>query len=381
MQSILNKTLALLALSFSVLSFAQAGPWSLNDVTYLFPMPINAEVQSKLMVLNTMSLRDGKELVGSAAYQKFFGAYFQNMTALGIRIDPCFRDHFEDKCRRQVRIVWQPLVPFNRKIISVDAALHTFYDLNDSEFMALINELQVLKKKYAITTDNQPLWVHPGFKKDRETDYQKEFMRAILSKIGFSNTTRIAVMRLGGMRGTLWEFQSFDVENGIIRGTTIFDLNAYFQRFENVAPTGEFDSAGSLNDAAKSEHSDQLMKVLDQSNNPALQSVETLKLYLGRAIKLEQTSAHLAGTIDCISCHASTGVKVWAANKLIRQGVQVDLSRKPGRHNYLNRSRTYGPTNNFRALGYISDQVQLSDRLINESALVADWLNESQRKR
>ena len=58
-------------------------------------------------------------------------------------------------------MVWQPLILSVYGISTLDAAVHTFYELSETEFRQMTSALQDVKAKYGAPTAGLPLGIHP----------------------------------------------------------------------------------------------------------------------------------------------------------------------------------------------------------------------------
>jgi len=427
-------------LLFTAIS-AQAGQWDLNDVTYLFPLPTavtasgairaadkapNGKVLipidqviavSKIPANNGMpeqtfqfqSLRTGDILPRS----KNFDTY-KDLFLIAIRIDPCFRDTFSDSCRKQVRAVWQPVDHWREnKPESVDAALHTFYDLSDNEFSTLLNDLQTLKRTLKVDTAKLPLGIHPGFSNTKVTEFQKAFRALILPFLGSNRIVRLARVTLE-VSSSGWDLSSKDfLANGKKQTVMIFPGDVARQQTFNIAGIDSMTDNGMprnqdaegfkkvadeiltrkiyepegrafkglliadvANNGTSKERGDQLGNVFRDSSK-ALALPEQRRTIFQRAARIENPAKHLPGTIDCVSCHIATSVKTMTGSP---QDIIRAVPRFAGRYDLQNTSTYYGDSHNMRMLGYMYENIQLADRVIYESAEVADALNRRQQK-
>ncbi|MBC7398081.1 MAG: hypothetical protein H7333_11615, partial [Bdellovibrionales bacterium] len=153
MKSVSPRRLAAIAflVSFSSLK-AHASRFGLNDVTILLPLPPIGQI-AELIAPAAMGSRG--VLLAKDIYFRFpaldssFDAqtlYDRDFKVIGIRIDPCFAEGSSTTCRKQIRLVWQPVQEVVGATVTLDAALHTFYEFNDSEWNELVREWSPLAK-------------------------------------------------------------------------------------------------------------------------------------------------------------------------------------------------------------------------------------------
>lgn len=377
----MNRILHRIAVVFAGLSaaHAQAKLWDLSDVTQIYSLEAAVTAGVRLsevlprevyaQVIGQTGLTPGARTPGFVLTPE---ELYRNLSLVAFRIDPCFRDLFTDPCRRQIRAVWQPITQVAGRYTTVDAAVHTFYDLTPAEFELVLQNLQAFKQAAQARTNGGPLQVHPGLRE--KTSYAQSVGTLLRRAIGWRNTSRIAVMKLMmGENG--WRFLGFDVIGGKLKLQEIFPGLIQEQQLNNLAEDGAYDARQTLASSVTREKPDQLFRVANDSRDPALSDVETLKLYFARSIRVSQPRLHLPGTVDCLSCHASDGVKAVTARALIARGFNVKIPQPTGRYDLRNRSALYGSTRSQRGVGYFRDGLQILDRTILESAEVADALN------
>ena len=410
--STITSALSLLSLS------ASAGSWELNDVTYLLPLPTQILQSASI---NAQEVAGGNALIPRDFFAKAGGTDFttgdiiprtsgfdsyENLFVVGVRIDPCFRDHFADACRHQIRMVWQPVDHWaDNQPITVDATVHTFYDLSENEFNALLGQLQLIKGEYRVNTGHLPLSLHPGFSKTGATEFQKAFKQTLLGYVDLKHLSRIAIATIGAFE-LGWTMFSNNFDGKTFTPVQIFNNQTGQQRIKNpgglnldlaTGTTADITARAlqyfSTTDIHSSEHAscayvsstgaldpveqgDQLFAVLKNSNRVTdpKSGNQIAQTYLSRAVRIENPAMNLPGTIDCLSCHSATMVKVITSRALGLPLPRVIATTA----NVQNTSKYYGDTHNLRMLGYVDSDIQLGDRVIHESAAVADRLNSGQ---
>jgi hypothetical protein len=369
----MNKIIYLISiLSFSLSSYGSGQSWDLNDVSYLFPLPTASSDASFLKArdfipfswfTNDLASSNGYPFAIDStqinntslrAFTALTKESFDRTRLLAVRIDPCFRDQFSDPCRMQVRAVWQPL---DKKFNTVDATMHTFYDLNPEEFLSLTKALKDLKAKYQISTAALPLQVHPGFK---QKDFTRDFFTLMKSYIQQDRLTRIAFMKLLGV-GLQWRFQGFNVQQGKLLPIEIPIRKNVTQTFSVHRGTLTY---GFLE--------------LSQEEHTRLSNGEQLdKVFMDYVLRVENPKLNLPGTTDCLSCHAGDGIKGPSALALGLDPIPTAASsiKLLGKYNLANTTRSREDLTHFRGFGYVDKNASISDRAIIESAMVADSLN------
>ncbi|WP_374029713.1 hypothetical protein [Bdellovibrio bacteriovorus] len=213
------KTLVLLA---SILvSFTAEARWELNDVSYLLPLPAKIGSDPLLGI-------DAPGKGGALIPRQFLGTIppltpvmtegqvAESLRAIAVRVDPCFPLPTPQACQKQIRIVWQPLeIGFRNRVNAVDAALHSFYVLDDTEFKKVLKDLAAWKKRFNVDTDGLPLQIHPawaqqGVDSPALLEFQKNHFEVCRpaesfarNRDGGSRRRRYVVFR--GFRGSRWQ--------------------------------------------------------------------------------------------------------------------------------------------------------------------------------
>jgi hypothetical protein len=362
-----------------LLSVSAAAHWDLNDVSYLMPLPQNPKA-SGLLIDKTagpkgdLLPRTLLQKVPHLTNQSQADHSNQNLQVLGVRIDPCFPLPTPQQCQKQIRMVWQPLdVHPTTGVVAVDAALHSFYVLSDEDFASLLKDLMDWKKKFNVQTSGMSLRIHPAWKTSLDHSL-KEFNQIILRYAGADNISRITVMTLHG-GGIMWQFSGIDIDaQGDASDMQIPRLKgATSQSFVNNAPPflkffGGF--------APRYQGADTIYYIARDSDalvdEPSIITEE-----IGAAYRVENPDHHSPGTVDCMTCHIAQPAKAWALKN--HSILELDkhwqtATYKNIRYNLKNESADWR-TNNLRAFGYFEKDIHLSQRVINESASVADALN------
>lgn len=159
--------------------------WNLNDVSYLYPLPAESELES-FSWLSPKSTGKKNQLLPLESFQRLpslnsggsgqMTMYDHQLKVVGVRIDPCPGTHITGvSCDPEIRHVWQPILndQFANRIMTTDLAIHTFYKLSSMELKALAGNLKTLKSdlaKLAVNTDRKPLNIHPGFANAKTRD-------------------------------------------------------------------------------------------------------------------------------------------------------------------------------------------------------------------
>lgn len=377
---------ALVALTSTFSPSARAG-WEANDVSILLPLPPAKEI-SKLLGPEAKGSRGPllpretfdlfPDLVRFVDREQIFT---QDLRVVSIRLDPCF---FEGtgplKCRRQVRLVWQPVVMAGKASSTLDAAVHTFYDFeDDAEWNALLQDWKSLPR---ISSKNEALDLHPLISLEGYSGpYWTELEKLLLHHCGEKNLTRASAMILNGP--LMWIFLGFDLryrpDGAISSRVPIARIGSgaaqsFVMDMEGLRKLDEFQARI----APKPQGETSWIEFIQDSLGFKLaKSDDDLKRVVDRAFQFENPEILNTGTLDCVSCHAAQTTRLWGEKNKTQWNWPGDfqLSKFQSSRNLENRSVNPLQTNRLRGFGYFEDEPQISQRVINETAKVLDTLD------
>lgn len=353
--------------------------FGLNDVSILLPLPKLEEFD---LLLRPDSQNTLGPLLGKTPY-RFLPVltplidhdknYEYNLKVVGIRFDPCFKEGFSPAaCQAQVRLIWQPLFVQNTQVSTVDAAIHTFYNLTSAEWKNLLIDLNSL----AVTDKKAPLQVHPVIKAQGYSgEYWQKLKSVILKYAGQKNHVRATAMSVRMDR--VWGFQGFDFVNGAWKqieiptlkspnspSAKVFNVSVFFEP-ESLLNLHEYRGGISL---LESNNKQWFRLLSDSVKYEETQSESDIREALKIAYKIENPSMHNPGTTDCASCHISQTIRLWG--DFHRPDMVFSEEYKNAEFNLTNTSINPWMTNKLRAFGYFGRDISISQRVINESAEV-----------
>ncbi len=357
----------------------EAATFGMNDVSMLLPLP------SPQGIAGMLSPVDGGakgQLLPKDIYLRFpaldnrFDAqtlYDNNFKVIGIRIDPCFAEGTSTVCRKQIRLVWQPLAAFKDGTITLDAAVHSFYEFSDAEWAIL------LKKWARISKGNmtEGLLINPTLKQEGYAGPTWIALKKIvLESCGDKNLVRVTGMRLSAMR--MWTFMGFDRINRQWTAMTIPRTSSTQESFVLV-PEGLFDLnafQGTLSPTPQGE--ELLLGLVTESRDFRLKRSESdAKTLMTHMIQFENPTMHNPGTVDCVSCHMAQVVRIWGEHNYSSWNWKTEFESNRFSlkdENLENNSVNPFNTNRVRAFGYFDADPILSQRVINETGLVVERL-------
>lgn len=398
-----------LAIAISVCMNSSAFAWNLNDVSVLMPLP-SEKAESNLLLRPDQAGPVGV-LLPRAVYDRIgplsnasevSNRTYDYLRAVSFRFDPCPSEAVASSaCRPEFRMVWQPLVKNSHSSIweAEDDAIHTFYRLNETQFVSMKKGLLDLKtemKKYGVDTENQALGIHPALKKSSASEiFLKEFKRIVLANVGEANFYKVTFMKLL-VQDNWWKFfAGFErsssgqwIRGEIPRhgGTEIDILN---DASEINPSTGQVDEADTSIFALSSyPERDDLRYIVSsgfrktyKSSTPQRDDFAQFSMKMGAIGRFQNPTLTNPHTVDCAHCHYADAARVFATKVFpeLKSAVEKHpdhyLAPKSALFNLSNETNAISSTKMVHAFGYVSHEPSIMTRTIHDSVESADWLN------
>ncbi len=351
---------------------AKDRPWLLHDVSVLFPIPkslpdnhalkietitergvlLPANIANKLPLLD-VSLKPDEQA--------------DQLHVIGVRFDP-----------PEIRLIWHVPLNFAReyetrqRILFLDVAAHTFYKLTPLEVPEFIKDLKAVNADSTVS-QTLPLGVHPTLLNEGwEGKYGKSLRALLLKWVGEKNLFKMTFMSMKSVHLN-WAFGGFNITNGKATPLKIAKINtSHIQIFTNdTFPAFEFN--GGMGPAPSGQ--DEFNRLVSDSLKPRNNEVARLEKAHHRARIIENPHLENSDTVDCVSCHVAQPVR-YVSESRESELKEASLSRYTNpRYNMKVTSSVRGQTDNVRAFGYLGKEPAINQRTINESAFVADKLN------
>ncbi|RYZ52998.1 MAG: hypothetical protein EOP07_18640 [Proteobacteria bacterium] len=299
---------------------------------------------------------------------------------VGFRYDPCApsNDLKDRSCIRELRLIAQPKTQFG----PADSALHLVYKLgegmpgySDGVLKDLVNLKRQGEAQLGITTGGLPLNVHPLLSKAvsvKNTNVPELFKAFVLKYANANKLHKLTMMGLRDGSPLDWLFIGGNIEKGRWVQTSVpniskgvpnsfveLNLGGNFEVFTPVTETKTLSTEDFFN------------------TNP--QGVESKMDILNEAVhRLENPALSNRNTADCVSCHTATTIRIERNFKFLPSmpgltaKVPDRITAFPAPQMLQNH-----PTHwNLRALGYFGILATISMRTVNESAHVAEMVND-----
>ena len=351
----------------------------LNDLSILIPLPKSSELP---LMLAPYDLGERGTLLAKNHYNKLFKLVLnhsnetlwkEQLKVVAIRIDPCFIEGIGPvPCRRQVRLIWQPVFEKENSLSTRDASLHSFYEFSDEEFSQILNQWKLWSK----TNKKLPLTVHPILKKEGLSGAHWNQLRSLILKFcGEKNLVRITAMGLSGS-DQLWIFSGLDINPATEKSKEIM-----IPRIQSTIQTitqSSFDPNhfwGALTPTPNADHEFNLLvedSMFFQKHNSEVEVRKVVSSYLA----FENPKKHNTGTLDCASCHLTSMTHQWVQSNYPSLKWDIEFSDVKYNNTLNLENTTLNKVNphQFRIFGYFEKQPAISQRVINETAEVFDFL-------
>lgn len=361
-----------------------ASNWDLNDVSILFPLPqrhtdnglYTTTSEGKLGPLLAEDIYSHLPPVTNYAEAK---KLYELLRVVSLRIDPCFlmpNSRGQEVCHAQIRMSWQPVVELDKKTVAIDGTIHTFYELTEKEFKALAQDLRKLNALYPYP-HGRPLAVHPILLRDGLVGkFATALKKIILNYAGSKNFTRVTFMQVTSQENQ-WYFQGFDRVNGKLVPMWLARVESESQSLFNSAEPAqgatEFGPDGIPLPAPTG--SDSVNFLLNDSLKITLKDEKAIRSDVTGAYRMENPKIYPTDHLDCASCHSAQPARNWAMRKFPSLRLEENPFRFQSQRNLTNVSPHQEYTTTLRGFGYQYGDIAISQRTINESAIVADALS------
>jgi hypothetical protein len=351
-----------------------------NDVSYLFPLPAENE-QDQLLALSAAG--EHGVLLTRTLYDTHVERLWEGPSiemgydwcrVTAMRLDPCGGQTTIDdpaSCVPEVRLSVQPTGGGGSMI---DAAIHLIYQLPRAELDAMLEELLALKSSSELDVQPLPLGPHPIMvEQGLGGAFATGVQQTILAHVGVERLVKLTFMDRGrnsdNWRLHLVERSGDAFAPAIIPATGTEDTQQGVDevggeggRFTSVHPVD--DSVGYPSD------------LLDSTLATGLAAAQK-RAALDRLATFEDPTRFSSLNLDCGSCHVNTNARGFY-EQLFTLSAAPSFVPPPGQ-NVERHDDSELRGNVLLSFGYFTDRLVVSQRVINESARVADWLSHGLR--
>jgi hypothetical protein len=377
----------------------EGGTLQMNDVSILVPLAAS-DVQRDTSMLKASTPGVGGPLLAQALYDSATGEDsgkppapgsptpmpYADLRVVAIRLDPCFA-HIgpitdEKSCENQLRLVFQPLdgaVGGGGAFTSVDGGVHVFFSLTRAEVVDMAASIASLRVASGRSDDLGPLAPHPIMVAEGlDGAFARGLFALVAAHAGPGNLVRFTRFQ---SNGPAWFFSGFDIAKGAHTPMVIPTLpsNTTSESFSNFSSTleGLFSPTTTASDN---------MQLLANTTNAAAATPEARKAAFDAALRIENPGFHTPNTIDCASCHMTA-----LARTVVGKAHGLDAAGNPNLFQTtspfvsaadMKATTSANPpstTSNLHVFSYKDINPSIAPRVINETAVVVDYLNSLRR--
>ncbi|MBS1972030.1 MAG: hypothetical protein JSU04_17100 [Bdellovibrionales bacterium] len=345
---------------------------SLNDISILLPLPEASQYQQLIspaegtgpqgILIPTTVFKALPQLIPEFPNSV---TYRDQLKLVAIRLDPCFTEgEGPQNCRKQIRLVWQPVFVAADTVTTRDAGVHSFYEFDDATFDQLLQDWQ----KLSSGKPTDALQIHPQLRQEGyEGPYWKYLRTMIFKYCGEKNLVRVTAMNV--MNGELmWIFQGFDVVGGQTKNIQVARIGGMSQGVIVSSPQFASFTGGMMPPPQQDPAFSELIK--DSATTKKKYSEEQIKKIMVSVYEYENPTKHNPGTLDCASCHLANSARQWGQAHFNAWDWKKEFANVAYQSTWNLENTTPGPlrTNRLRAFGYFINQPAISQRVVNETA-------------
>ena len=364
-----------LLLPLLMLTAFTAQAWELSDVSVLVPMPKNETEKATLLTPQGLIPSAVVSALPQLHYNNRNADLFQNsLRVLGIRFDACFTEgEGPQPCRRQIRLVWQPIKTSRGKLVTLDAPVHTFHEFDQAGWDAVVAEYKALLNANPVR-QGTALVVNPRIKaQGLNGAFHKGLKKLVTKHCVQGNFTRLTLMSLHPGDNE-WNFMGWDIVNGQMRPIVIAQIDRPTQNAKTKPPVPitSFDLLATVKPEGFSRVASAVF--VDSPKAKRDLSPREVEAFAKEILHIDNPRRSNPGTVDCASCHLAGPGAQW---------LKLNFPQLVANTGFLSKRDLTNSTINslkprrMRAFGYFYDEPLISQRTINESAEVADSLDKS----
>jgi hypothetical protein len=344
---------------------------TLADVSVLVPLPASLDAPGHLA---PTSAGARGELLPKGVYDEIpefpvepaQGLDYDAMRVVGIRFDGCHPR--PDGCEAQIRLVMQPVSALGT---SRDSALHLFYRLDDAELPELVRELRRLRE-LAPEVAAGPLDVHPALVAQGVGGvYGAALSEVVLRFAGEQNLVRMTFFLRAPPLQEVWFFGGFERIDGALEVMEIAGLGKSNQQVLRPEVEEGYDyDVNPLSSVPAVE------RPLLSTATAAAVSEEQRSAAFGAYLRLLNPRLVAPDDVSCAGCHVASYV---LDQTKLTHGLDpadfADTFAIEG-HDLGLRGGALQTPSSLRAFGWFKRDPMISQRVVNESAVVVDDLEQ-----
>jgi hypothetical protein len=334
------------------------------DVSILYPLPDTLDRLIQPAEQGAFGPLFPERLFPTAIGPVDVATAYADLRLVALRLDPCSA---RMACDSEVRAIFQPVVvgPDGRPTVA-DGANHVFYAMPKAELVSFLKQILRLKELYGAgiaygsTLGPQPILVATGL----DGEFARGLHALVLEHLGESRIQRFTEFNHQIPGRDRWDFYLFggaDLARQLIATTGVDEQQVTGTHTDPLNAGGIVLVAPALGSP---------MIALVDENRPAA-ATDPIRAGFERAIELQDPTKENSESVDCVSCHLAEGARRIGA-------AQYGLSPTAAFHSdrSLDYQRDLRAVTNLHMFAYDGRYVSVTQRVANESAVVADAMQE-----
>lgn len=341
---------------------------TMNDVSILIPLPgrgepglLAADAQGARGLLLPQQVFDEIPSFPVITRDRL---QYNIMRTMAIRFDGCHRRQASDPCQAQIRMVMQPLSAITG---TADSAIHLFYELSDSEFQTVIDELLAMRDVAPQTAVEGPLRLHPVLVEQGHTGtYAARLTDLILRNCGEENLIQATFFLRAPPAREVWFFGGFTRTEGELAPLPIVGVENGVQRVIRTELSSGYNFLLTP-EALEPEDGSPLFT----SGAAEAATDEERRAAFGSFLRVENPAIHTVDDLPCAGCHIATFVT--AASRETFGFNDSEFSSdvySTEDHDLTLTTESRRTPSSLRAFGFFEREPMIAQRTVNETSMV-----------
>lgn len=345
-------------------------PLGLNDVSVLYPQPTNVNKAGYLRASDTgargvLLPKEVFDAIPTFPVTPTDGLDYTRMRALSLRFDACGGSH--GACLPEIRVIMQPL---NSNGSARDSALHLFYRLDNAVISGVIDGLRKLRGLAPEAAVGAPLDVHPAIvAQGANGAYGTALRELVLAHVGEENLVRVTFFLRAPPINEVWFFGGLERKDGKFAVLNIAEVGAGNQRVILTSSDTSYEYA-----LTPVESKPEDGRVLLSSAAAEAASAEEREAAFRSFLRIENPLKYVPDDLPCAGCHVSSFVKAEATRRFGFDAATFDGDVFKSTRNLESRGGSATNASSLRAFGWFKGEPMISQRTINDSAAVVDYI-------
>ncbi|RZA14713.1 MAG: hypothetical protein EOP10_27570 [Proteobacteria bacterium] len=335
---------------------------------------------------------DGFDVETEASITKFAPEDDSGYRLVSLRIDPCANPvnaGLDDtKCVRQLRLIFQE-IGIKGRFFASDNNVHAIYQVTDDEMKAIAETLRSIAKNAQMDLSKEPLLPHPVLSKEGpQGDYYKGVLSIIHRFARASKLTHLAFFAdVNGGRQGHWPMLQFAIKDGKPLPMAILQAEQAEGEAPKFVQRQDGGQGGLLSPSPASVSPDTIFPEFAMGRPHGSQAdfdtwwakVDAIKW--GRTFAVEHPIRHDPTSLDCASCHNAFQERRTVTERAESKGTMASLvvPLDAFKSDHFNLS-IHIPVNfdltSLQMFSYFRRDEKITQRVVNDAAVSADYLNE-----